>query len=367
MEGLKELLFPSGSFRGPDPAENARNTSKARCIMLAFYLACLGAFLYQLYVYFLTGRVEVATTMYKMDYVEAPSVAVCPFWPATAIRVPAGAERGSLLHVTKYGTHGPERLEVQARTCAFDRICICGDLWEIGSDEGARVVFHDHLSREAGNIGATGELSASKLKFRERIEVKTRATDGSGNETLKVGFYDSIDGRPQWFYMHQGAYVLGTLELSTWTVSHCTFGALYEFFTGNLHAMSEKRHLFRYTSQEVATTDGRDRAESIFSYKMKDFFITNTVSAETSLSFYTLVYLIFIFAIRHAVVDIFIGFMFPAHDPHKGEAKQRDMSHHADLFARMCCCWWWYDLLYRRQSPETAPSAPGETSRLIPA
>merc|ERR1719181_1055604 len=101
-----------------------------------------------------------------------------------------------------------------------------------------------------------------------------------------------------------------------------TFGAMYEFLKGEWHAMSENRHLFRYTSQEVATTD-RDQTESTFSYKMKDFFIANTVSAETSMSFYTLAYLLFIFVIRHAVVNIFVGFMFPEHQEHAGEAKQQ--------------------------------------------
>jgi hypothetical protein len=366
MDAFKELLFPSGSFRGPDPAENARNASKARGIMLAFYLGCLAAFLYQLYVYFLVGRVEVATTEYKMDWVEAPSIAVCPFWPGAAILLPVGEDNWELLHVMKYGAKGPEELEVQARTCTFDRVCICGDLWEIGTDEGSRVVFRDHLSRNTGNIGATGELSESKLKFRERIEVKTRARDGSGNQTLKVGFYDSVDERPQWFYMHQGAYVLGSLELSTWSVSHCTFGAMYDFLLGDWDAMAEKRHLFRYTSQEVATGLDTKRTESIFSYKMNNFFIANTVSAETSLSFYTFGYLIMIFAVRHAVVNIFIGFMFPEHDPNNGEAKHRDMSHHADLVAQLCCCWMCYDCFKRAEPSETAPSAIRETSRLLP-
>ena len=42
-----EALFPSGAFAGPDAEENARNTSKARCIMFFFYLAFLVFFAYQ--------------------------------------------------------------------------------------------------------------------------------------------------------------------------------------------------------------------------------------------------------------------------------------------------------------------------------
>jgi hypothetical protein len=367
MEALKEFLFPSGSFRGPDPAVNARNTGKARCIMLVFYLGCLALFLYHLYVYFLTGRVEVVTTTYKMDWVEAPSVAVCPFWPDTSIKL-RSTPRGRLLHVVKYGAEGPEHLEVQAYTCTFDRVCICGDLWEFGSDESSRVAFRDHRSRRVGNIGTTGAVSEAKLKFRERIEVKTRATDSSGDETLKVGFYDSVDRRPQWFYMHQGAYVLGTLELATWTVSHGTFEAMYHFLTGEWGALIETRHLFRYTSQEVAQgLWGEKWPESTFSYEMKDFFIENTVSSETSMSFYTLAYLLFIFVIRHAVVNIFVGFMFPEHQEHAGEAKQRDMSHQAEVFAEMICWSSFTKCFERLESSETPPSAPGETSRLLPS
>ena len=35
----------------------------------------------------------------------------------------------------------PSLPEVQAYTCTFDRVCVCADLWEIGSDEDRRVVL----------------------------------------------------------------------------------------------------------------------------------------------------------------------------------------------------------------------------------
>ena len=41
----------------------------------------------------------------------------------------------------------------------------------------------------------------------------------SGPRGLQVGFYDSVDKAPQWFYMSQGVWVLGSLELQTWTVA----------------------------------------------------------------------------------------------------------------------------------------------------
>merc|ERR1719160_1976628 len=162
MEFVKEGLFPSGAFLGPDADENARNTSKARCIMFVFYIAFMGFFAYQICVFFFLGRVEVMTSTYKMNSVEAPSVAVCPFWPNTAIVPPPDTSQEDILHVVKYGVHGPERLPVVPHVCKFDRVCICGDLWDLGPDDGP-VFFHDHRISETARIGATGDRSESEV------------------------------------------------------------------------------------------------------------------------------------------------------------------------------------------------------------
>jgi hypothetical protein len=356
---MKEVLFPSGSFRGPDAEENARNTSKARCIMFFFYFAFFGFFVYQVASVFLFGRVEVMTTTYKLNNIEAPSVAVCPFWPGTEVVLPEGVPQEELLHVVKYGVHGPERLRLSPQLCSFDRVCICGEIWNSGPD-GAPVFFRDHKMRETRDIGATGEKSDREVRFRERIEVKTNVTDGSGNETLKVGFYDSVDEAPQWFYMHQGAYMLGTLELSTWSVSRISFEAMYQWFTGDTKALVKPRHLFRYTSQEVATDLDQDHSpnESIFSYSMKNFFVENKVAAETSFSLYAIGCLLAVVAVRSTAYSAFIGAMFPEEDPLKGQVKPREMSSHADFVAQYCCCF----CCLRRPG-----SSPQETDRLLPS
>jgi hypothetical protein len=361
---VKEILFPSGAFLGPNPEENARNTSKARFIMFFFYLAFLGFFAYQICCFFFLGRVEVITSTYKMNSLEAPSVAICPFWPNTAIVPPPDTEQEDILHVMKYGVRGPERLAVVPHICKFDRVCICGDLFDLGQD-GGPVLFHDHRISETQNIGATGEASESEVRFRERIEVSTNATDGSGNETLKVGFYDSTDEAPKFWYMHQGAYVLGKLELSTWSVQTITFQSIYNAITSPISSaqgLVKETHLFRYTSQEVAhVLHGETKPlESTFSYQMKNFFVDHKIAAETSFSLYAVWYLLLLVAFRGLVVQTFKTVMFPEYDPHTDETgvKRREMSDHANNMAEYGCC---FSCCYRFSHSE-----PRETTRLLP-
>jgi len=334
--------------------------------MFLFYLAYGGTFVYTLFILIYSGRVEVLTTPYKMDKIEAPSIVVCPFGQGKETMVPAGVRNDEVFHVTKYGTKGPERLPVEARICKYDRTCVCGDLWNFTGKDGQTVWFQDHISRDTEGIGTMGDKSESEMIFRERIEVTTNVTDGSGDKTLKVGFYDSVDPVPQFFYMGQGGYVLGSLELATWTVADFTFEGMYEtvmgIFTGNMGnmtAMARPRHIFRYTSQEVAEDRSKDLPnQSIFSYEMKNFFVEDTVSSETAFSPYTLAYLLMLIVIRSAVVSIFISTMFPEYDPTKDDVKQRENSSAASMMARYCscCC---SSCLGRRE--------PTETSRLLPS
>jgi len=362
-----EALFPSGAFAGPDAEENARNTSKARCIMFFFYLAFLVFFAYQLFVLFFLGRVDVATSTYKMNSVEAPSFAVCPFWPNAAIVSPPNTSEQDLFQVVKYGRRGAEQIPVVPHVCKFDRVCVCVDLWDFGPDDGP-VMFRDHRISETENIGATSEASESAVRFKERIEVKTNITDGSNNETLKIGFFDSVDEAPQFFYMHQGAYVLGKLELEVWNVKTFTFATLYEAirdwltFTdrGSKEGLVKDRHMFTYTSQEVAHVLHEETKpdESTFSYQMKNFFVEHKVAAETSFSLYAIFSVLVIIALRGVVVDNFKAVMFPSYDPHKDArgVKRREMSDHADCCSEVCCC---FCCFQRRR-------APGETTRLLP-
>jgi hypothetical protein len=351
----ENFLLPEQSFQGPDAKKNLRN---ARCIMLLFYLAYGGAFVYTIVVLIFSGRVEVMTTSYKVDKVEAPSFAICPFWPGSEVIVPDGKKMSEAVSVTKYGVKGPETLKVEPYICQYDRTCVCANLHDLGSEG---VIFQDHLSRDTQNIGATGVKSQSAMSFRERIEVRTNVTDGSGDKTMKMGFYDSVDPAPQFFYMGQGSYVLGTLELQTWTVSDLTFEGLWDTYKGDLTAMAKARHIFRYTSQEVAAERAAQRPdESIFSYEMKNFFVDDTVSAETAFSPYTLLYLLVLIAVRSAVISVFTSTMFPEYDPKKDEIKEREMSGAADSVTYWCrCCFWCNSCLVRDREPT-------ERSRLVP-
>jgi hypothetical protein len=332
--------------------------------MFFFYLAFLGFFAYQMCVFFLLGRVDVVSSTYKMNSIEAPSVAVCPFWPNTAIVSPPNTSEEDILHVIKYGVQGPERIPVVPHVCKFDRVCICGDFWDLGPD-GGPVMFHDHRISETERIGETGGHSDAEVRFRERIEVKTNATDGSNNETLKIGFYDSTDEAPQFFYMHQGAYVLGNLELAQWDVQTITFETIWRAINERvLDGMVKERHLFRYTSQEVAHVLHEETKpfESTFSYKMKNFFVDHKVAAETSFSLYAFGYLLILVAVRGLVVTTFISAMFPEYDPHKNEkgVRRREMSDHADRLATYFCCFCCCGGRHRRSAE------PRETTRLLP-
>jgi hypothetical protein len=179
---------------------------------------------------------------------------------------------------------------------------------------------------------------------------------------LKVGFYDSTDEAPKFWYMHQGAYVLGKLELSTWSVQTITVQSVYNAITGGVkdsQGLVKETHLFRYTSQEVAhVLHGETKPfESTFSYQMKNFFVDHKVAAETSFSLYAVWYLLILVAVRGLAVQTFKSIMFPEYDPHKDErgVKRREMSDHANHLAEYCCCF----CCFRRSQHR-------ETTRLLP-
>ena len=86
--------------------------------------------------------------------------------------------------------------------------------------------------------------------------------------------------------------MLGKLELEVWNVKTFTFATLYEAirdwltFTdrGSKEGLVKDRHMFTYTSQEVAHVLHEETKpdESTFSYQMKNFFVEHKVAAETS-------------------------------------------------------------------------------------
>merc|ERR1719451_128475 len=119
-----------------------------------------------------------------------------------------------------------------------------------------------------------------------------------------------------------------------------------------LDGLSKERHIFRYTSQEVAhDLDEETRPlESIFSYKMKNFFVPHKVAAETSFSLYAIFSVLVIIALRGVVVDNFKAVMFPSYDPHKDArgVRRREMSDHANCCSEVCCC---FCCFQRRRAP----------------
>jgi len=331
---LGEFLIPRGSFKGPTAETDLRN---ARCTMLLVYLGYLLAFVYLLATAFVSGRMEVLSSQYKVDVIEAPSVAVCPFWPGTAIVPPDRlvVAEDQLIEVYKYTPAGEEKLRTRSRSCTYDRECVCVDLFDA---EGGPVQFHDHLQREVSNIGTTGAASESEMIFRERIEARTNVTDPSKDGTLKVGFYDSVDPRPHWFYMQGGTWMLGKLELETWAVSDLSWQAIWEAVKRldytNVHQI---RHIFRYTSYDGGTGHGSS-GESFVSYQMSNFFIEHQMSSEAAFSPYTLLFLLAMVVMYRPVIGTVQLAMFPELDPHKGETKVLEMSPAAAALNTCCMC-----------------------------
>lgn len=346
---LKDQLIREQSFRKPPPdgPVDREALAKARCIMFAFYVAFGATLVYMVYYIFFAGRIEVYTTSYKQDVIEAPSVAICPFNPDTHISVPRGVPVDEAIDVFKFGVDGMRKLNTTTALCQYDRGCACVDLWNVESPEealGFGVYFHDHLQQDTAKIGSQGGKSKKAMAFRERIEIRTNITEPSPDKTLKIGFYDSVDKVPQWFYMAQESFAIGALELQTWTVSDLTFGAMWKTLKamlgmkgGDLKATFAQRHIFRYTSQEVPGSVQTGVA-SYVSYEMRHFFVDDTVSSETAFSPYSLLFLCFLIAVRSAIREVFVNVMFPVFDPDRKKETVREMSWYADTTTKYCMC-----------------------------
>jgi len=273
-------------------------------------------------------------TGYKVDAVEAPSVAICPWKAATAIH--ASEARVTATH---FGTQGAELLDAGPEPCSFDRECVCVDL------SAQRLRDHRHWGTEF--TGTTGVVSKARVKFRERIELKLHnVSDPSAAHTLKIGLYDSEDPAPMWFYMHEGGYVLGQLELHTWRVSDFTVDALRAMWNGDAKALFKPRHIWRYTSQEIRTALPHLRGhrgakvkvaqESRISYEMKNYFVGETISSESAFSPYTLALVLAVLVMRSAVIEVCINALFPVWvDPKQGPT-QRELSPAVQCLQRCC-------------------------------
>lgn len=339
---LGEKLVPAGSFRGPHAEKDLRN---ARCVVLLFYVAYFAGFCFLLTKAFVSGRIEVVQRTYKVDTLEAPSVAVCPFWPDTAIVHPSGPTEEAIA-VYKYSPEGEERIAAASHVCRYDRECLCVNLFDAA---GGPVLFHDHRQDDVKQIGTTGAASEGDVIFRERIELRTNASDPSKDHTLKVGFYDSVDPRPHFVYMAAGTWMLGKLELETWSVSHLHladfWAALKRLDPGQIF---ELRHIFRYTSYDGGARPSASRlhvddtvgspAESFVSYSMSNFFVEDQISAESAVSPYTVFFLLALLVMQSTLIGVAKSLFYPEHDPTRDELKVLENSAVAEALNGCCAC-----------------------------
>jgi len=298
-EAFKEWLLPSTAFAR---SETPKKDLKFGRVMIAlFYLGLTGLFIYTVMRLLYSGRIELFSSLYKVDYVEAPSLVFCPFNPNAEIDWPAAA--APWVTARKSDLQGSHNLNVSARNCSFDRACACVDM-------GAY-----HLSDSARETDPGG--SADKMVFREGIEIRSNFSDPSGDHVLKVGIYDNYDTAPDWFYVNQGSMFIGQLELIIWTVVDISIQGLVNTFKGDLRAMVKNRHIYRYTSQEVGDT--RLSHETSIRYEMKTFFVEETMSSHRAFSLYTVGVIGALVALRWVVVDAFFLLMFPAWKPEEAK------------------------------------------------
>jgi len=234
--------MPTGTFDLSGTPE--KDLRRARCLLFIIYVGLGGFFVYTLYQLFVVGRVEVTSTMYKVDSLEAPSIVVCPFWPGTSIR----PLRDQPVELWFYSVQGPVRMNTTPKTCRFDRVCICLDL------EG-RLQFTERKQAETGMIGTMGDklnlTSDRQMEFKERLELRAWVQDPSPDSTLKIGFYDSVDSTPVWSYTREKSQMIGNLELVEWIVSSISFNNLIATIFDKRNRMQERRHIYKYNAQSV--------------------------------------------------------------------------------------------------------------------
>jgi hypothetical protein len=381
---FSSLTFPSHAFAFErDPAKAMR---VARFIMAIVYfgLACL--LLYLLYNLFYRDRVEAMESLYKVGSIEAPSVAVCPFWPGTTIIEPEGL----LAKAKFYSPDGVKEVELDPKKCSFDRTCICVNI--------EAITFRDHAFADTRHLGTMGDqidLSQNQeMEFNDRLELQTWLHDPSLDHVLKFGFYDSVDLTPYWFYAHEDSYVTGTLALNKWVVQDIRWATFMESLKTMTNKLWQERSIYHYESQEILY--GQDRrsdtgteklvnaaanstallhrtvrhrangvvdegldavygGSTVVAYSMASFFITETHSSETVVSFFSIMVVCLLLAAQVPAVRMLKNTLFPEHihnldtlwEEHRkrrqapGEDRDdvRNLSGFAKAFGAVCCCW----------------------------
>jgi len=329
---FKEWLLPSTSFARSETPQ--KDLLYGRILIAIFYAILTGVFVYTVVRLCYSGRIELFSNLYKVDFIEAPSLAFCPFNANETIQWPQGRE--PWVSATKMELKGAQNLSASMRNCSFDRNCGCVDmhayrLWDISSETASPA--GDHHS----------------MVSRESIEIRTNMSDPSQEHVLKVGIYDSFDKAPDWFYVNQGSMFIGQLELIVWTVVDVSVTGLINTFKGDIRAMVKNRHIFRYTSQTVgeirhhesstlASSYPQARPETSVRYEMKTFFVEETMSSHRAFSLYTVAVILALVALRWVVVDAFYLAMMPEWKETSHEPTTRELTPTAVWIRNLCCC-----------------------------
>jgi len=318
--------LPSEAFSNSESSKS--DLRYARTLTALFYAVLCGVIVYTVARLCFSGRIEVFTNMYKVDSIEAPSIAICPFNANGSIQRPGGA--APWVAASKVELHGTTDLKVTAHDCTFDRKCACIDMSSYRLNDVKRNVTEE--------IAAKNNIQ----KIHEGIEIRTNFSDPSEEKVLKIGIYDSTDTSLDWLYVDQGSMFLGQLELIVWTVVDVSVSGLAKTLKGDLRAMAKNKHIFRYTSQQVGNNRLRQVAqhETSIRYEMKTFFVDETMSSPRAFSLYTVGVLIALAAMRIVIVDAFFLIMLPEWTGHSPEATSREISPTADWLRKyffFCC------------------------------
>lgn len=288
-----ECLVPERTFgRGPQASQTLWWARVSLFLLYCF----LGVVLTVCAACFLMGRVEIVDHRLKYAKLEAPSIAICPWNPGAKIMHHPNASYST--HALKLTLDGVTRLPNEPRRCEYDRVCECLDLHD---------VFLNDI--EDSHHGPTGRKSMEEQNFRESIEIRTTLMDPSPHRTLKMGFYDSLDHRPSWFFGPQWHFILGQLRLDSWMVSEENTENLHAVFTLNMKEL-DRRHFYNFDYSD--TVGAPNQRFTRLMYEYRTYFVMETISAERTLSLFTFV-LFVVLVVGLSQVLIIWELLFPVY------------------------------------------------------
>lgn len=323
-------LVPAATFK--DSTTKGRDLALVRALIFLFYVSMLGFVIYTVWMLW-EGRIEVIRSSIKLQKVETPSVAICPFMANSTIEPPGpGVDwvEGELIRPS-----GITKLNSTPYTCHnlkdLNRGCVCFDL--------GNYQLEDHTTKKALTSNPGFLTNDMETLFRERVEITTNLRDPSGEDTLEIGLYTHNDRLPDWFYVGQGQYTIGNLELATWTATDISVGGLQRTLEGDATAMAKYRLMFTFNGFQVGTRGlHRPWNQTKMSYEMKNFFVDETVSSEKAYSLYGCLILCLLFLVKSAIHKLFVDAVMPAVDPNLDKIVKREISTPVAWLAFVCCC-----------------------------